>query len=338
MVILFVLILVFVASDANGQRQKKCGGKCLFRLCNPDDFTIELPQGSPVILRAPGNAAYPYICRKFSTTQVLSTVLTTGEARVQVSKRSMIPISRWAPSGLRKRFSSNFFKVGNIPLSLKLQKPVQGIIRTSRDATQDDVINDKCVILPILSYNFADLKLRNFFSANATADVDCVSFVAKTNDLIVDLTWNLARNLDIDVTGPRGETGTSINKERGVAITKLKCIGGQESVLFKDPLRGLYTIVVSNPGSLPKRGTRSILSAQNGTVSIRENDTTDCLRGDPGDFSWGMRRMMIMRRGPKKIRQKTRIEVTVTLNGRRILKKKIKLAQLKRRSPNSFMV
>lgn len=342
MVILFLLILAVVAIKTHATVGPSpvlgttCGAQCLFRLCRPDSITTILPQGSPIILGAPGNAEYPFICRDFSSTTLLSTIVKTGEALVEEntypaqitgqSRPGLIPISNWVPRGLQERFQSNFFQVANIPLSRQALKPVQGISRTSREETQDAVLHNQCIILPILSYDFADRDLKKFFRIDTVAEEDCVSFIVKTFDLIVDLTWNQAQNLDLNVVGPKGQTGTSVNRGRGVIITKAsqkRCIGGKESVVFKLALAGRYTVVVTNPASrgTPPRTSR-ISTAVNGiTILSRQLDFPDCASGDPA----GLR---MLRRLPRRITRKLKADLTVTFNGKVIFSKKIQVGKL----------
>lgn len=292
-----------------------CGEKCLFRLCNPTKFTTVLPKGSPVILRAPGQTGYPFICRNFTDQIILSTILNTGEALVQEntcsrqkttqSRPGPIPISRWFPSSDHS-FPSNFFEVGNIPLSLRLHRPVQGIIRTSTDEAQDSIIDNECVILPILSYAVADRMKKAIFPINFKNAVEenCVSFVVKTFDLVIDLTWNEARNLDLKVVGPKGETGVSINKESGVILTEEtgnRGIGGQESVVYKNAPRGKYMVEVSGSSG-----------------RLMDQDTTDSRIGEPCCFDGEP-----PRRGMDPMAQ-----LTVSLNSALFLEKKVNISNL----------
>lgn len=312
MMVLFVLLLLFAVSDTYGRSLGTCGRQCLFRLCKPDDAASILPHGADIILRAPGVAGYPYICRKFSDTRLLSSVTEPGEAEVQTGSISK-PISGWRPSGLRSRFKKNFFKVNKIPLSQKLYRPLQSISRTEKAGNQDEILDGQCVILPILKYKVIDTKERKISKRKWKTQQDCVAFTVRSSKLIVDVTWSFAANLDLIVTGPSDATGVSINGERGLKVSpkpRGRCVGGQESVVFRRALPGIYTVMLKNSGGSGRRkgnverfGEQAVVGDEN------------CSTGYPGT----LRRMM---KFPSQITVRPRFELTATLNGRVIFKER----------------
>lgn len=324
MLIFFVLLLLFAGNSARGQSSGTCGSSCLFRLCKPDDDATVLAQGAGIILRAPRDASYPYICRKFSDSSLLSTILRTGEAAIQASigrRPSLIPISKWRPSGLKPRFRKNFFKVAKIPLSQQLFNPLQSVSRTKTAGNQDELLDGRCVILPILSYDFADRLTRKFFRVEKTTPKDCVAFTVRNPDLVVDLTWSLAENLDLMVLGPGGDTGVSVDGERGLKITRKsnkRCVGGRESVIFENASPGNYTVMFSNSG--PGTSTRTEMTlptfARQSVVSRQGGSYPNCETRFPTG-NWRM-----IKKFPSKKRFKRRYELKVTWNGRTVLKKK----------------
>lgn len=290
------LLLLFLLNQLNGRSTAMCTSQCRFRLCNPDDFPTSLRQGAPIILRAPNDTNYPYICREFSSTRILSTVTETGEAQVQMNGRGrtsfLMPISTWSPYGIKSNISKSFFGVSDIPLSRQLYRPLQGISRTQNIGRRDQLLRNQCIILPILRYTFADTERKNFFEVKSTSkENDCVSFTVRSPQLIVDLTWNLNRHLELDVTGPTGGNGISFLTSAGVNTSKKrkwKCIGGCETKTFQSAPVGMYTVIVSNPGFKEEAlvyGTSSTTpkSYAKGAqkVSRELNDFPDCRIGEP---------------------------------------------------------
>lgn len=320
MAVFFVLLLLFGVHNAGGLSSGTCGGSCRFRLCNPDKDASVLAKGADIILRAPRDAGYPYICSDPGT-RPLSVVYMTGEAEVQTSiagRTSLVPISKWRPSGFKPRIGKTFFKVAEIPLSQQANSNrLQSITRIKNLGNLDRLLDGQCIILPILSYKYADRVSRKSFRLEETTPQDCVAFTVRSPDLVVDLTWSLAENLDVMIRGPRGDSGVSIDRKKSFRISPdsiNRCVGGQKSVIFNNARPGHYTVMYSNigPGSTLAERTLSTFV----TRRRKRSDTyPNCNTKEP---YWPSRKII---KSPSKIRQKRKYELKVTWKGKVILRR-----------------
>lgn len=234
LLLLFCCVTVFVDTEA------ACGTICKFRLCRPDGTENNLrPKGGRILLRAPNTSLSPFICRKFPGGRTLGRIRTTGEAIIS-NGFSPVRISKWRPKGLSKKFSKKYFKLVNI---LYLGGK-QGIGRIESMANQEDFLDDKCVQLPITSYDILD-KGKVFRTVSTTDAKDCVSFTTRTAPIVVELTWSSEDDFDLSVKGPKGAKISANNDNLvGTCNSKPLVPAGKETVTVDPGKNGKYTVIV----------------------------------------------------------------------------------------------
>lgn len=249
---LFLVALVVLCTIIRAQ----CGAQCKFRLCRAAQPITFLQQGIPTFIRAPKVASFPFVCRPKKR---LGKILRTGEAIIRTAGQPSIPISKWRPKGLSRKFSKSFFRLADIPFS----RDSQGIVRSTGKGNYYNFLNGVCVILPIQSYEIIKGRKNKTRTISKSSRKDCISFVTETPELIIDLTWSNSEDLDLIVKGPLGSSGRLASGH-----VNSSCRGGQETVIFEDAKSGRYDIVYKfRYDENPPRSSR-ILSARNQLATI----------------------------------------------------------------------
>lgn len=226
----FLCAAVFLSAEA------ACGNSCKFRLCRPDGSLHNLrPKGGRILLRAPNTSLSPFICRTFPGGRTLGRIRSTGEAII-----SNVRISKWRPNGLSKKFSRKYFKLVNI---LYLGGK-QGIGRIQSSGNQEDFLDEKCGILPIISYDIVE-NGKIFRTVSTTDAKDCVSFTTRTTQIVVECTWSSEDDFDLSVKGPKGAK-TSANNDNLVGQCNSNPLvpAGKETVRFDPAKNGKYSFVL----------------------------------------------------------------------------------------------
>lgn len=179
---------------------KVCGAKCNFRLCMVDAQNSLAPVGRRILLRDPGIAIPPYICREDVQ---IGSLIETGEAIVQPIKGRSRPvrISKYNPTGLSNKFPRTYFFSSNIGFPILPNR--KGIARQGNRGNQDDFSDDLCVQLPITKYQTVNKKGKTT-TISKTGKNDCVSFRTIAPFLVIEMTWGSADDYDIFVTEPDG--------------------------------------------------------------------------------------------------------------------------------------
>lgn len=211
-----------------------CGDGCEFSLCNSNgiqEFFVD--QSAFTILNAPKVAATPYICRE---DEEVGLVLRSGQVKV-VQGDKLVPISKWQPRGLKKKFKRNFIKTFKIP-----NLPRAGFGRLSSTTNQWSVLHDRCMVMPISRYQRIDKRTGTPLKIiNSSGKNSCVSFRTTAPAIQVMLTWDTADDFDLEITEPDGDILTFRNKQsesgklngdNNVGKCKTTLFGGRENVIY----------------------------------------------------------------------------------------------------------
>lgn len=145
-----------------------------------------------------------------------------------------VPVSTWRPVGGLVKLPRDFFNVVDIPLG----RDAQGVARMGDVRNGYKVLDGVCVVLPIEKYEFVRGRRNRTRKARGRRLSDCVSFVARTPDLIVDLTWSNNDDLDLIVKGPFKSPGKLVS---GDVVSS--CRGGQETHVVENVSVGRYSIL-----------------------------------------------------------------------------------------------
>lgn len=237
------LILGLLATFSLHATAQQCGRTCKFRLCRADgsDFNLR-PKGTRILLRAPKTSLSAYLCRKFPGGRSLGRVRSTGEAIIS-GKFPPVAISKWRPAGLSPKFSKRYFKLINILYLGGLQ----GIGRIQPKGNQEDFLDDKCVVLPITTYDIVDGSGKVFRTISSTGPKDCVAVKTRVQPIVVELTWSSEDDFDLSVTGPSGSKSFSNNDNVVGQCGVVPVVpAGKETVTYDDPKNGKYNVNVKH--------------------------------------------------------------------------------------------
>lgn len=272
------------ANEAISIRQGRlppCGENCSFKLCN-FDFTIkELPLASFVIFNGPQISNLPFICASGVS---VGRVLASGEASV-FTNSEFEKISAWRPSGLTRRFFSDFITTAPIPFF-----PNSGIARQATRGNQWDFLHDRCMILPVLRYQTLDPDTR---LVQGTTDVsgqpnNCVAFRTTAPAIHVQLVWDAKDDFDLELTepdgdklnfrNPRTERG-KLNGDNNVKTCEPGLLAGRENIVYfpaPDIEIGRYVVTITHFSrcSMDPVGWR-LRVMKNGVVSSTEFGLSD---------------------------------------------------------------
>lgn len=228
------LLSIFTISSATfvpqpSEDPRPCVPRCRFRFCD----------GPPTILLLASQdfSVLPAICAGESR---LVSVSKTGEARALV-KGFLRPISTLSA---KQPFSPSFFKI--LPNSQGV-----GIAHETPQADQVRVADGRCFVIPIKRFQVE----RDFLIKNGVGGrrKDCIAFTAELPDVVVELSWSNADDLDLVVVDPRGEelsvfsavetrTGTLLADDGVSACGETSKKGREVSVYRGDIPKGVYTV------------------------------------------------------------------------------------------------
>lgn len=67
-------------------------------------------------------------------------------------------------------------------------------------------MDDLCIMLPITRYRVLDVNRTVVRRVETRERIDCISIRVRAPLILVELTWNSADDLDLEVTEPNGES------------------------------------------------------------------------------------------------------------------------------------
>lgn len=114
------------------------------------------------------------------------------------TRKPLVPISQFRPSGLRLPFRKNFFQLYKVPFL----NGEQGIGRTRTFGDQRKFTDDLCVVLPIKRWDVLRTDGTVEKIVNATSTGACVSFKTRQPVIFVELAWDSSDDLDLSVQEP----------------------------------------------------------------------------------------------------------------------------------------
>lgn len=171
-----------------------CGYFCRYRLCSYPYFAA-LPRSAFITLSTPHEATYPSICRGRAP---IGRILRTDEPYILNDSAQLTPLSNWTTEGLKARFPPDFFFAAPVSYqpfsSITFQKP-RRVFRP--------FLHNRCLILPIQS-------VEKLSPSNITSRVvdlrpdpkNCVAFRTKAPVIYIQLKWDTADDLDLEVHLP----------------------------------------------------------------------------------------------------------------------------------------
>jgi hypothetical protein len=150
------------AVSGSGHSDDSCGAKCRFTFC---------PNQGPVKAGNPEVALTNPICDKYNKICV-GHIDATYEACVQTPHES-VPISQYAPAGLKQSFSPTFWKTYGVSTGKG-----SGVGHETAMQNQVDFLHGKCFILPLAAYQVLDSPNGSVIANIHPSDkyVDCVGF------------------------------------------------------------------------------------------------------------------------------------------------------------------
>lgn len=205
-----------IANTAVHQGKPRCGDICTFYFCKADGRrTVFEDVGPRLIVRDPNVATHPFVCRKIVTdpsnflNQTVK-VRKTGEAEVHPaedrgqSPRPFVPISKYSPAGLSKKFSKKYFSLREINRFPPIPGE-SGISRLPSRGNQEDFVDDLCVLLPVKAYDlFKESGSLDRRVKRTNQREDCLSFRTTAPRILIELTWDSSDDLDVSVEEPDG--------------------------------------------------------------------------------------------------------------------------------------
>lgn len=162
-VIAFALALSLVS--ASTYYPSPCYKYCKFRFC---DYRVSFKIGHPI------DKPFTHrICSKYG--KHIGHVDETGEAFIR-RYHKFVPISKYAPYGLKQRFSPSFFKSYGFKYNI-----YSGIGHETPQQNQLHFLHNKCVVVPLRAYQVLNSKKHVIDNVHPRGYPlrDCVAFTTR---------------------------------------------------------------------------------------------------------------------------------------------------------------
>eukprot|EP00177_Eucheuma_denticulatum_P006229 GFKZ01011360.1.p1 GENE.GFKZ01011360.1~~GFKZ01011360.1.p1 ORF type:complete len:331 (+),score=16.72 GFKZ01011360.1:321-1313(+) len=216
------------------RRVPPCGQFCAFRMCNYNGVSFTRPKAAFTVLSGPNTATLPYICKPGAS---IGRILGSLPARV-FHRGNFVPVSRFSPPGLDTRYPDTFINTRTIPFL-----PWSGIARETARGNQWEFMHDRCMIMPITTYEEIDPEtelVQRRVHTDGSGN-NCVAFRTTAPVIQIELLWDSGDDFDLSVEEPDGDViayynrrseAGRLNGDNNVGFCDTNLLFGKENIVY----------------------------------------------------------------------------------------------------------